>query len=99
MGHALAGRGTTDGPLSTDWSGAGAGRSATVRWRRMPGASWAASVKAAWPLRTVGRGGMASGFSAAVAAKQAGSAKTKAHAEILAQAGSNERTKVRFTGR
>ena len=52
MGHALAGRGTMVGPLSTDSCCAGPGRSATVRWRRMPGASCAASVKAAWPVST-----------------------------------------------
>src|SRR5271167_2176691 len=97
MGQALAGRGTMLGPLSTDWSGMGAGRSATVRWRRMPGASWAASVNAAWPVRTVGRGGMVSGFSAAPA-KLAESANMQTYAEILRQAGSNERTEVRFTG-
>src|ERR1035437_4230528 len=52
MGQALPGRGTSVGPLSTDCSGAGAGKSAVVRWRRMPGDSWAASVKACWPVRT-----------------------------------------------
>src|ERR1700739_1405192 len=52
MGQAFAGRGTMLGPLSTDWSSAGAGKSDTVTWRRTPGDSWAASVKADWPVRT-----------------------------------------------
>ena len=50
-GQALAGRATTLGPLSTDFLGRGAGRSAAVRWRRVPGDSWGASVNAALPVR------------------------------------------------
>src|SRR4051794_5606948 len=52
-GHALAGRATTEGPLSTDSWGEGPGKSALVRWRRVPGDSWAASVNADLPVRTV----------------------------------------------
>src|ERR1019366_4218698 len=52
-GHAFAGRGTTVGPLSTDCSGAGPGRSAAVRRHRMPGDSQTASANAAWPVSTV----------------------------------------------
>src|SRR5689334_21777543 len=52
MGHAFAGRGATSGPLSTDWSGIGPGRSATVKCRRVPGDSCSASVNAACPVST-----------------------------------------------
>src|SRR3569833_3024882 len=53
LGQASAGLGTMLGPLSTASFSFGAGRSLTVRWRRVPGDSCAASVKASCPVRTL----------------------------------------------
>ena len=90
MGQLSFVRGTSVGPLSTDWSGAGAGRSATVRWRRMPGDSWAASVKAAWPVRTGDDFGAACDCSVKL--------KMSARAQRKAEAFRKRSRKLRFMG-